>query len=56
MWDLSAATAIEPMPSTVEAWSPNHWTAREFPAPGISGSKDEAEMDQAEIRGGVLWA
>ena len=22
---------IEPGPSTVRAWSPNHWTAREFP-------------------------
>ena len=22
----------EPMPAAVEAWSPNHWTIREFPA------------------------
>ena len=22
---------VEPMPTAVEAWSPNHWTAREFP-------------------------
>ena len=22
---------IEPAPSTVKAWSPDHWTAREFP-------------------------
>ena len=22
---------IEPSPSAVKAWSPNHWTAREFP-------------------------
>ena len=22
---------IEPMPPTVKAWSPNHWTPREFP-------------------------
>ena len=22
---------IEPMPSAVKVWSPNHWTAREFP-------------------------
>ena len=22
---------IEPVPSTVKVWSPNHWTAREFP-------------------------
>ena len=22
---------IEPGPSAVRAWSPNHWTAREFP-------------------------
>ena len=23
---------MEPMPPAVEAWSPNHWTAREFPS------------------------
>ena len=23
---------IEPMPPAVEAWSSNHWTAREFPS------------------------
>ena len=22
---------IEPMPSAMNAWNPNHWTAREFP-------------------------
>ena len=22
---------IKPMPPAVEVWSPNHWTAREFP-------------------------
>ena len=22
---------IEPMPPTVEAWSPNHWTSKEIP-------------------------
>ena len=22
---------IEPVPPAVEMWSPNHWTAREFP-------------------------
>ena len=24
---------IEPVPPAVEAWSPNHWTAREVPKP-----------------------
>ena len=23
---------IEPGPPAVEAWNPNHWTAREFPS------------------------
>ena len=30
--DLSSPTGLEPGPPAVEAWSPNHWTAREFPA------------------------
>ena len=25
----------EPLPPAMEAWSPNHWTAREFPEDGI---------------------
>ena len=29
--DLSSSTRVEPMPPTVEVWSPNHWTLREFP-------------------------
>ena len=29
--DLSSLTGIQPMPPRVEAWSPNHWTTREFP-------------------------
>ena len=29
--DVSSSTRIEPMPPTVEVWSPNHWTTREFP-------------------------
>ena len=29
--DLSSQPGMEPMPSAVEAWSPNHWTAREVP-------------------------
>ena len=27
---LVPGPGIEPMPSAVKAWSPNHWTAREF--------------------------
>ena len=29
--DPSSATGIKPAPSAVKAWSPNHWTTREFP-------------------------
>ena len=28
---LVPGPGIEPMPLAVTAWSPNHWTAREFP-------------------------
>ena len=28
---LVARPGIEPVPPVVEAWSPNHWTAREVP-------------------------
>ena len=31
LWDLSSLTSVDPRPSAVEAWSPNHWTAREVP-------------------------
>ena len=31
MLDLSSRPGIEPAPRAVEARSPNHWTAREFP-------------------------
>ena len=31
MRDLSSRPGIEPVPPAVEAWSPNHWSAREFP-------------------------
>ena len=31
LWDLSSQPGIEPVPPAVEAQSPNHWTAREFP-------------------------
>ena len=30
MWDLSSL-GIEPVPPAMEAWSLNHWTAREVP-------------------------
>ena len=29
--DLSSLTEIKPVPPSVEAQSPNHWIAREFP-------------------------
>ena len=28
---LAPWTGVEPVPPAVEAWSPNHWTIREFP-------------------------
>ena len=31
MQDVSSPTRIEPMPTAVEVWSPNHWTTREIP-------------------------
>ena len=31
---------IEPTPPAVEAWSPNHWTARKAPMPFIFKSED----------------
>ena len=31
LWDLSSLTRVDPRPSAVEVWSPNHWTAREVP-------------------------
>lgn len=30
-WDLSSLTRNQAVPP-VEAWSPNHWTSRKFPA------------------------
>ena len=35
MRDLSSLTCIEHVPPAVEAWSLNHWTAREFPTRGF---------------------
>ena len=38
LFDLAACgilvpqPGIEPRPSAVKAWSPNHWTAKEFPS------------------------
>ena len=31
LWDLSYLTRGQIKPPAVEAWSPNHWTTREFP-------------------------
>ena len=31
MWDLSSWLWMKPVPHVVEAWTPNHWTAREVP-------------------------
>ena len=30
-WDHSVLPGMEPMPSAVEVWSPNHWTTRKVP-------------------------
>ena len=32
LWDLSSPTRDWTRPSALEAWSSNHWTAKEFPA------------------------
>ena len=34
-------SGIEPRPSTVRAWSPNHWTAREFPGHTLKKKKQQ---------------
>ena len=31
MWDLSSRPGTEPVPPAVDAWSLNHWTAKEVP-------------------------
>ena len=31
VWDLGSPAGIEPALPAVEAWNPNHWTAREVP-------------------------
>ena len=31
LWGLSPQPGVEPGPSAVKAWSPSHWTTREFP-------------------------
>ena len=36
---LVPRSGIEPRPSTVRAWSPNHWTAREFPGHALKKKK-----------------
>ena len=33
LWDLVPQAGIESVAPVVEAWSPNHGTAREFPIP-----------------------
>ena len=32
LWDLTSPAGIEPGPMAVNAWSPHHWTTREFPS------------------------
>ena len=31
LWDFTFQSETEPGPLAVRAWSPNHWTTREFP-------------------------
>ena len=31
MWVIVPQPRIKPRPPAVEAWSPNHWTTKEFP-------------------------
>ena len=36
---IAPRSGIEPVLSVVKAWSPNHWTAREFPGVMIIDGK-----------------
>ena len=36
MWDLIPGPRIKSVPPTLEAWSLNHWIAREVPSPGLT--------------------
>ena len=36
MWDLIPGPRIAYAPPSLEAWSPNHWIAREVPSPGLT--------------------
>ena len=36
MWDLIPGPRIESVPPALEAWSLNHWIAREVPSPGLT--------------------
>ena len=49
MWDLSL---IEPGPPAVEAQSPNHWTAREFPQTEFLTCKAEVHI----LNYIIVWA
>ena len=42
VWILVSQSGIEPVPTAVEAWGPNHWTARE--APGSSEAVTFADV------------
>ena len=42
MWDVSSPTNA---PAALEAWSLNHWTAREVPLVG----SDDGHSDQSEV-------
>ena len=60
MWDLSSPTGIQRSPQAVEAWSLNHWAAREvhfgiflirsdFPRDEL-GRRDKSQRGDSESR------
>ena len=52
MQDLSSLLWIEPMASAMEAWSLNHWTAREVPKYLLlfKGNTFSTEKKKSEIK------
>ena len=48
-------TGIEDTPSAAKAWSPNHWTAREFPVWIFSEKRERARRQSARGCGLSQW-
>ena len=45
MGSLVPQPGIEPMPPIVKAWSPNHWTTREFPINSLNPHNSPARQE-----------